>query len=345
MEEEGTSPTLPALPLEDLSLTDSFDSSLVWATTDSTHEVLQPTVKRLPSISSSLEASLSMSTHSSKREGLSSNVDVSDLDPYAPSPFINSSSLGLASKPLPPPLQRIPTQTLGSSVLPHSKLELISDSDASSSPEHSPTDKTAPRPLPPTKDSSVPPFTPPKPAARVISGSEGSGLFSIFRGGSLSGGSAAKEGKASAGAEEEKAGLQKDYSEKHSRTLSDSVNPSPIASTSSISNPLTTFASAFRSATSSRASSQAGTPPPRLQAERSSYLDSGGKGKEKGKEKAPEKEKESELDVDEEVMFDFNKFLEQMRLRSADPVAKYLRSYVNFSFQMLDRDLTCFDVP
>lgn len=336
MESEETK--LPALPpLSSLSLTDSnlnsFDSSSVWATTTSLNK---STVENVATMSNNngVNSDVSNSSSTSNQKGFNI-ADLNEFDPYAPSPFANSNSLGLGStKPIPPPLERI--STLGSSVLPHSMLELIdsdADADASSSAEHSPTTSTTSPPLPPNKETLIPPFTPPK-INRVLSGSESSGIFSIFGRSSLSGGSTSSSNtvkpdvKSPAGAEEEKAGLRQDYSEKHQRTPSDSLNPTPIASTSSISNPLTTFASAFRSATSSRASSQAGTPPPRPQ---TSNLDSGNKNKEssRGKEKVVEKEKgndNQETEVEFEATFDFNKFLEQMRLRSADPIAKYLRS-------------------
>ena len=45
-----------------------------------------------------------------------------------------------------------------------------------------------------------------------------------------------------------------------------------------------------------------------------------------GKEKTGGKQKQDEEKDREEAQFDFNKFLEQMRSRSADPIAKYLRS-------------------
>jgi hypothetical protein len=67
----------------------------------------------------------------------------------------------------------------------------------------------------------------------------------------------------------------------------------------------------------------------------------GGKGKEKererltspGAEEYNEKREEGEREKGKgkedkpEPVFDFNRFLEQMRMRSADPIAKYLRSY------------------
>lgn len=47
-----------------------------------------------------------------------------------------------------------------------------------------------------------------------------------------------------------------------------------------------------------------------------------------GKENGGAKQKQEEEKDREEAQFDFNKFLEQMRSRSADPIAKYLRSCV-----------------
>ncbi|SGY44678.1 BQ5605_C001g00189 [Microbotryum silenes-dioicae] len=84
-----------------------------------------------------------------------------------------------------------------------------------------------------------------------------------------------------------------------------------------MSKPLASIASVFRSSPSNfRPSSSSGlAPPPPPPSEMSS----------KKREKAPEAAPTTSLP---EPQFDFNKFLEQMRSRSADPIAKYLRSFL-----------------
>lgn len=130
--------------------------------------------------------------------------------------------------------------------------------------------------------------------------------------------------KAVTDAEDEKASLRNELTEKHVRVGSGSgLTTPPFASTST--NPLASFASAFRSATSS-ISSQAGTPPAKSSpavGERGAYVEAARTKDGRGKEKAVDREKGQD---DAEATFDFNKFLEQMRARSADPIAKYLRS-------------------
>lgn len=134
--------------------------------------------------------------------------------------------------------------------------------------------------------------------------------------------------KAVTDAEDEKASLRNELTEKHVRVASGSgsgLTTPPFASTSTIANPLASFASAFRSATSS-ISSQAGTPPAKLSPAvgvKGAYMEAARTTDGRGKEKAVDREKGQD---DAEATFDFNKFLEQMRARSADPIAKYLRS-------------------
>jgi hypothetical protein len=250
--------------------------------------------------------------------------DFADLDPFAPAsaPWSDQESLGAGP-------------TLGSMVLPTSRLELMEDSD--SSPTTSPTIPSRPLPPPPPVEQDSPP-TPPKQLKPVPSEGSTAGGFlgGMFRTASGSGGGPTAAGNSTSpdkrvGAEDEKESLRTTFSEKEklpspgTPTASSSrPGPSSVAPTSaSLSNPLASLASVFRSATSSRTPSQAGTPQASspAQGEKGAYMESGRK--EKGR-KGKEAEKQSEALV--EAVFDFNKFLEQMRTRSADPIAKYLRS-------------------
>lgn len=121
--------------------------------------------------------------------------------------------------------------------------------------------------------------------------------------------------------------------------------PSPLAK------PLASIASVFRSSNRpSPSSSNTTTPQPGSspQREKGTFIaaiaGSGAASKGKEKEKHVDEEKADQVDEKaalrqsdghgssskerEEPVFDFNKFLEQMRSRSADPIAKYLRSCV-----------------
>ncbi|GAA6056714.1 hypothetical protein JCM3770_006481 [Rhodotorula araucariae] len=126
--------------------------------------------------------------------------------------------------------------------------------------------------------------------------------------------------------------------------------PQTPSGPSSLAKPLASIASVFRSTgRSSTSSSTAGTPQPGSSPQRdqggfmTAIIGSGAaKGKEKEKVSPAAAEQEKGEVVDEkgdkgkerqraeasEPVFDFNKFLEQMRMRSADPIAKYLRSFL-----------------
>ncbi|BGP32017.1 hypothetical protein JCM10296v2_003796 [Rhodotorula toruloides] len=119
--------------------------------------------------------------------------------------------------------------------------------------------------------------------------------------------------------------------------------PSPLAK------PLASIAYVFRSSNRpSPSSSTTGTPQPGSSPQREkgtviAAIAGSGAAKGKEKEKHVEEEKADQADEKaamrqaggdgrgrerEEPVFDFNKFLEQMRSRSADPIAKYLRSFL-----------------
>lgn len=107
--------------------------------------------------------------------------------------------------------------------------------------------------------------------------------------------------------------------------------------------PLTSIANAFKSATGSapntpeRAASPAPIDNEKAQEERHSLKERDTviqaspssprrAGKERERDKVRDRERSEKKTEEREATFDFNKFLEQMRSRSADPVAKYLRS-------------------
>lgn len=117
---------------------------------------------------------------------------------------------------------------------------------------------------------------------------------------------------------------------------------------SGLAKPLASIASVFRSsarpspATSGEGTPQPGSSPPREKGGSFLTAIAGAAAAGKGKERAREPEKSEDFDEkrpegahagrgrrkgrSDEPTFDFNRFLEQMRSRSADPIAKYLRS-------------------
>ncbi|ORY92652.1 hypothetical protein BCR35DRAFT_298132 [Leucosporidium creatinivorum] len=114
----------------------------------------------------------------------------------------------------------------------------------------------------------------------------------------------------------------------------------PPSSTSHLPKPLASIASVFRSPLASRTSSPSSTPlgtsPTNSRGGDPARVGGAGSGREKeggssrmekggagGSREGKERQKQ-----DEEAQFDFNRFLEQMRSRSADPIAKYLRSFL-----------------
>ncbi|GAA5861699.1 hypothetical protein JCM3774_002675 [Rhodotorula dairenensis] len=131
----------------------------------------------------------------------------------------------------------------------------------------------------------------------------------------------------------------------HTTPASSPAQPGP----SGLAKPLASIASVFRSSArpsptaSGEGTPQPGNSPPR---EKGGFLTAiagvaaSGKGKEReresekfddGDEKRAEgvvAEKGRRRDKPDEPVFDFNRFLEQMRSRSADPIAKYLRSFL-----------------
>lgn len=218
-------------------------------------------------------------------------ADVSDLDPYAP------------STPVRPTPSRL---TIGATVTPSSKLELIDDSDSPTSP--SSFQLFSSPPLPSTSTATTSPLPPPPPAsspkpkpksslagASSATPSTSGGLFGgMFR--SFSGAGIAEQASSRPRSPPTEERKQVEYNEKHQ-------DPSPLAqppatATATATNPISSL---FRAKDSSRPASPA---------------KSGEDQRAAAKGKA----------VEPEVAFDFNRFLEQMRLRSADPIAKYLRS-------------------
>ncbi|GAA5896992.1 hypothetical protein JCM8208_006133 [Rhodotorula glutinis] len=125
--------------------------------------------------------------------------------------------------------------------------------------------------------------------------------------------------------------------------------PQTPSGPSGLAKPLASIASVFRSTgRTSASSSSTSTPQPGSspQREKGSFMTAivgagSAKGKDKERALQPESEQEKGGELDEkgggkgkeraqlpEPVFDFNKFLEQMRSRTADPIAKYLRSFL-----------------
>ncbi|GAA6027228.1 hypothetical protein JCM8097_002504 [Rhodosporidiobolus ruineniae] len=129
--------------------------------------------------------------------------------------------------------------------------------------------------------------------------------------------------------------------------------PQTPSGPSTLAKPFTSIASVFRStpkaspASTAASTPQSGSSPVRDKgAFMTAIVGAGGKGKEKAYLQGGEKEGEPAREYDEkrgpmagedgkgkakekdEPTFDFNRFLEQMRTRSADPIAKYLRSFL-----------------
>ncbi|KAK4700285.1 Rab5 GDP/GTP exchange factor, partial [Phenoliferia sp. Uapishka_3] len=325
-------PQLPSLPaFGSLSLLDDGDDRLsnVWATTP-TASTTTPTAD-FPA-SPSPFATLSSSNNQSSRPATlqsaaatpSPAFNISDLDPYAPAPSTPPRRASPTPKSTPPP-----RLTIGATVTPTSKLELIPNTD-SDSPTDTPTDADSfafispPSPSPSTSSTPNPPPKPspkPKPtlsvpggAASSPSGSSGAGasgsggflggMFRSFSGTNSRPGSPITQGGINGkDAEAEKASLaHAEFNEKGVGSTTPNEHQEASSTSSGIPNPIASLGSLFRSATSSPAPSN--QPP------------------------VPSKGKEVEPIPSAEVVFDFNKFLEQMRQRSADPIAKYLRSFL-----------------
>lgn len=213
--------------------------------------------------------------------------DLSDLDPYAP--------------------------TLGSTLRSNSssKLELLSND----SPPSSPTEASPPDINQLSLSTTSSPPLPPKLA------STSTFLGTMFRSNSTTS-SASSSASTSAHAPPTQSLKSDDlsnemrnekpieYDEKSgNRKLVASLPTTPFRNAVS---PLASIASVFRSATSSSVSSPTSISNPSSPS--------------KGKGRLNLEEDEEEDEKHREVVFDFNKFLEQMRSRPADSIAKYLRS-------------------
>ena len=281
---------------------------------------------------------------------------IADLDPFSPSfsaPPTSSpgraSATSLVANPSTSPPEshsaatsspRLPATytTLGANVKPNARLELISDDE-----EEDDDNSTNPRS---SHFTAVPASPPPKIRERVVqkaanqSGENAEGVGSgtggflggMFRGGSGQGTSAAglivgSEGLADTHRGKDTASTEQEYNEKASSSSPSTSSPAPPRDiATSISNPLASISSIFRSARSSPAPSP--SHPSTLKKPRSLSTDS-------IEAKGKLREKDAETESLAEIPFDFNKFLEQMRTRSAEPIAKYLRSQVTYPWSSL----------
>ena len=252
--------------------------------------------------------------------------------------------------PFAPNRSRSDAPTIGSTVKPGSRLELLPAED-DDQPEQ-PPDWDAQEPDLDSANSTTKRSTSTSPksggrpkALPLISGSgregsgSGSGFLGMFR--SRSGGGSPRPPVApirvppGSQAEHEKGMLESELSEKAGHGQIGGGHPvvtSQAEGSAGPSNPLNSIANAFRSATS-RNGSISGTPLSGTSpTEKAAYLEmarsgsaEGVLGAEQQQGRAGAKGKEVEH-APYEAVFDFNKFLEQMRQRSADPIAKYLRS-------------------
>lgn len=253
-------------------------------------------------------------------------TNLGDLDPYAPSQNAWEDQAGES-----PIRKNSSPRTLGSIVTPTSRLELLPDLDEPPLDSSSSTSsRTLPVPPPIEQD---PPPPPTKSRTRSPPDSPGPGAFigAMFR--TASGSGSLRSTKASTtrvGAEEEKERLRSEYyNEKVSSISPMALLPSsptlpaspsdPPGSSSSMPNPLASIASAFRAATSSPSNSDSAPSTPSGKPQRVASARKESRGKDRERETVPVKDTT-------EIVFDFTKFMEQMRMRSADPVAKYLRS-------------------
>lgn len=221
--------------------------------------------------------SLALSAPASLLPPLPLSADLSDLDPYY--------------TPI----------TLGESVNPSSRLELISDSDEPDSPESSPSRSVHNIALASLSLSDHAEAKPHLPSTAS------SFLGTMFR-------SASSSSPAPVERNDMTQEKREEYNEKTG--IKESPEPSAVASSSSR-NPIS-FASVFRSAKQSTPAIPPSAPRP----------DVPPKDQEKGKGRTSEEDIQRE---NVQVVFDFNKFLEQMRTKAADPIAKYLRSCAYFS--------------
>lgn len=263
---------------------------------------------------------------------------LADLDPYAPS--ATSSTANNAT-------------TLGSTVASGSLLELLPSDDEDERPsvdreEGAPSQSNA---APPQAKRDHAPTglglsSPSSSGRRAASGTGNSFLGGMFRsisgqgagnataasGSNTGSGSNPVQSSSSPLSKAAEAGTHDDEKQEHSIPQQQrSGPPSAFASTvrsssaglSIATKPLASIANVFKSATSSsNPNSRPSTPEKQSHSQLSekspSTAATGPATRRAGKEKMKED--------DREALFDFNKFLEQMRSRSADPVAKYLRS-------------------
>lgn len=321
----STSPNQPVAPdLTALTLNDSSLASNPWGTQPAADTSQQGEVTPSGSFWSSQEPQIQSIP----------KLDTDEFDPFAP------------TKP------RAGTPTIGSTVKAGSRLELLPAEDDDQSPDqpadwnaHGPNltwTNTNP-PATPTRDSSTSPNAGRPKALPLISGTgregTGSGFLGMFR--SRSGGGSPRPPTTPlqlppiSQADHEKGMLESELSEKGGLGQAGGRHPTVTShgeGSAGPSNPLNSIANVFRSATS-RNGSASGTPlSGSSPTEKEAYLEMARGGSAQGVSGAEQHHgavgaKGKEVDrAPVEAVFDFNKFLEQMRQRSADPIAKYLRS-------------------
>ncbi|BGP39974.1 hypothetical protein JCM10450v2_003954 [Rhodotorula kratochvilovae] len=327
MEQDRTPPAIEQAPFPDLSaLADSFNQA---APPPADNDAADPASiwASMPS-SSTVQAVSTSGYHAGYLAPAPAApppaVDLRDLDPFAPAPG-----------------------TLGSTVRRGSRLELMDNSES----EHgSPTEdrrfRDEQRSTPEPVGKGLPPSS---------TSSSGFSFGNVFR--SISG-TPTREQRDLTPAPvpplplPPAAAIEAALPDQPSTPSTSTTHSAPQTPSgpSSLAKPLASIASVFRSTgRSSASSSTAGTPQPGSSPQRdkggfmTAIVGSGAaKGKEREKASSAGAEHEKGAVLDEkadkgkerdraepsEPVFDFNKFLEQMRMRSADPIAKYLRSFL-----------------
>ncbi|GAA5860529.1 hypothetical protein JCM1840_000287 [Sporobolomyces johnsonii] len=295
----------------------------------------------------------------SSSSGPSASLNLDDLDPFSPTssqPFAFAQSNNPTATPSPDAFSQIMgktapaarSQTLGSVVKKDSRLIVIDNSDSDQGDEAStPTEEKGQAELG-------------KAGLPGGSGGGGGGGFSfggMFRsisGTPSKGKDAQRDGPPAAAGSDSRPSTPTRPPPPGPSSIPIPSAPSSSSVPSPFSNPLASIASVFRP---SPASSASGTPQPGsspTQREKGAFITAiAGSGAAAGASAAKGKEKEKEAEVTsekepgegenadglaekgarppqkkDEPAFDFNKFLEQMRTRSADPIAKYLRSFL-----------------
>ncbi|KAM0750126.1 hypothetical protein T439DRAFT_326091 [Meredithblackwellia eburnea MCA 4105] len=334
-----TPPRLPDVEFQQDRTESDNDPSSIWATQPRTTSSQDDIFKSIANQANSLRPSNTTTTNSTI------NNVIADLDPFAPSTAPSTSS----NNPVVPP--RISTTTATATTLgqqmrsSNSLLELIPPSPSDpSNPDGGNGEPPSPassfqllgqEPSPPpiqteqqqqqqqSQDKGKQKEKKPKPTTLSLSPSTTlssfGGMLRSLSGSGGAGSGASTPTKAGSTPTTEKDG-EREWNEKTGTGGKEDGEKEKEKERMGIPNPLTSLASAFKNASIAVQGTGSG-----LASGSGSGSNTGEKEEDKEKEKRNSREKEKDR---EEPTFDFNRFLEQMRLRSADPIAKYLRSFL-----------------